>query len=378
MSAPSRPVFSEGQVLGAADLNAQVTYHRLAAVQHERTEHLWGVAEGLELQAIERTTPAGDKYVDVNLLPGRAIDRLGRSIVVTEARLIDTTDFDLSSSDENQLFPVFVQAIEVPVSGQAQPGKCAVNQAARIEERLQISFGTPGSEIVVLEQTSAGVTAGFGTPALNDKVLVGWVSWNNDLDKFAGVSQSSNGKGVRYVGVVASEVVAGGGTLGLRTRGAGARFALTVTENSTGGCELRFGKQDGLGPVSDAFTVDEKGNVSYRGVLSPSPPAKTLAESGVAFDGVRLPLPSGVTEEQVAGGAVRLHALLTPIVLQPANVDLPEMKTFAVPHIIQCEVDVTTDRRVHCKVRWYDPTRTIPDFLDLPAACNYVFVASGK
>jgi hypothetical protein len=378
MSAPSRPTFSEGQVLGAGDLNAQVTYHRLAAVQHERTEHLWGVAEGLELQPIERSTSGGDKYVDVNLLPGRAVDRLGRSIVVTEPRLIDTTDFDLSSTSPGQLFPVFVQAIEVPISGQTQPGKCAINQTARVEERLQLSFGTPGSEIVVLEQSGAGVAAGFGTPALNDKVLVGWVSWNQTLGKFAGVAQSSNGRGIRYVGVVASEVVAGGGTLGLRTRGAGARFALTVTENSTGGCELRFGKQDGPGPVSDAFTVDEKGNVSYRGVLTPSPPAKTLAESGVAFDGVRLPLPSGVTEEQVAGGAVRLHALLTPIVLQPKEMDFAGTKTFAVPHIVQCEVDVTTDRRVHCRVRWYDPTQTVTNFIELPTACNYLFVASGK
>jgi hypothetical protein len=95
---------------------------------------------------------------------------------------------------------------------------------------------------------------------------------------------------------------------------------------------------------------------------------------------VRLPLPNGVTEEQLAGGAVRLHALLTPLVPAPAPMEL-KAKTaavFAVPHVVQCEVDVTTDRRVHCRVRWYDPTQTVPEVLEQPIACNYLFVASGR
>src|SRR5262245_39133472 len=87
-----RPTYKEGQILGAADLNAQLTYERLGAVLHERTEHLWGVAQGLELTTTTQTL-GGTKYVDVSVAPGRAVDRLGRSIVVTEPIPLDPDAF---------------------------------------------------------------------------------------------------------------------------------------------------------------------------------------------------------------------------------------------------------------------------------------------
>jgi len=313
----------------------------------------------------------------VNLQPGRAIDRLGRVIIVSEQRPLVTADFQLSSSNVNDLFPVYVQAIETPQTGSTQPGKCATAQPNRIEEAVQISFGTPGSELAVLEQDAATVDRGFGTPGLNDKVLVGWVGWSGK--QFTRVSTtSSDGRGIRYVGVVASEVVSGGGTLGLRTRPTGSRFAVTVTENSTGGCELRFGKQDGNGAVSPTFTVDEKGNVTYTGALNPPPMAKTVAESGVAFDGVRLPLPTGITDAQISSGAVRLHVMLTPDPQVPAKQNIAGALRECIPFVLRCSVDMTSDRRVHCIVRWCEKADPLNTFIDLPAGCTYVIIASGK
>jgi hypothetical protein len=375
MTSVLRPTFSEGQVLGAGDLNAQVEYDRLGMVLHERTEHRWGVAQGLELRAIEQTNADGKKYVDVELQPGRAVDRLGRAIVVAEPRPLNTGDFQQSSSDPSALFPVFIQAIEVLRASSGRVGACATAHTTRVEETLQISFGPVGSELPILEQ-EAPVDAGLGTSASNDKVLVGWVSWNAGLEKFSGVAKRAGGRGIRYVGVIASDVVSPGGALALRTRPGGSRFAMELQENSTGGCELVFGKQDGNDPVTPVLRVDHEGNLRYEGTLSPLPPSKTLAESGIVFDGLCLPLPIGVTADQVSSGALRLHVTLTPILEHPSKTKLASGKT-AIPLTIDCHIDLEVDRRVLCRVRWYDPLDP-DDFVDRPGACNYVVIASGK
>lgn len=373
MSPVVRPVYKEGQVLGAADLNAQLTYERLGSVLHERTEHLWGVAQGLTLSPIERqaTDPAKTKYVDVNLMPGRAVDRLGRSLVVSDAIPLETQAFKLQVAKPlpGSLYPVFVQAIEVPRQGETSPGKCNVALTTRIEEGLQVSFGSPGEELAVLDQTAATVDEGFGTPSLSDKVLVGWVKFNPLINKFSALATEGNGVRIRYVGVVASDVVAGGGALTLHSRPEGARFALSIVEDSTGGCLLKFGKQDGNGPIVETFTVDESGNVNYKGALTPAPVAKTLAESGVAFDGITLPLPPNVTPEQVNQATVRLHISVTP---------WPHaMRTFGganiIPIVETCHVD--SKRRVSCKVRWLNLTTGTS--IIQPSACTYMLVASG-
>jgi hypothetical protein len=393
MSPVLRPIYQEGQILGAADLNAQLTYERLGAVWHERTEHLWGVAQGLALETIDRKTPDGkSKYVDVTLGAGRAVDRLGRSIVALDPIPLDPDAFrqQIAKPNNTDLYPVFVQAIEVPRSGETQPGKCAVALTTRIEETLQISFGSPGEELIVLDQTAATVDQGFGTPTLSDKVLVGWVKFNADpplagfaANKFNSVATESNGIRVRYVGVVASDVVAGGGELTLHTRPEGARFAVSIREDSTGGCRLKFGKQDGTSAIVPTFSVDEKGNICYAGTLTPAPIAKTLAESGVVFDGIKLPLPAGVTEDQVNQGAVRLHVQLTPLAQMPRTVVFSGGPKLAFPLVVRCGVDVTTDRIVHCQVRWYDPTAASftaagVHYIDAPGPCTYMVIATGK
>ena len=378
MSPVLRPQFSEGQVLAASDLNAQVDYTRQSLILHERTEHLWGVASGLTL-----TTTALKKgtldYVQVSLSPGRAVDRLGRAIVVTQPRTLDLKDFkdQVGSRTNGALYPVFVQAISVERRGQTQPGKCAVAQTTRIEESFQIVFGAPGSELPVLDAPAATVEADADQPGLFDMVLVGWVEWGGQVEDFVGVATTANNRGIRYVGVVASEVVSPSGTLGLRTRPDGSRFAVTISETATG-CELRFGRQDGNGPVSPMFTVDQDGNVEYKGKLTPLPPAETKAESGVIFDGMCLPLPRDISEQQVKDG--RLHVQLTPLAHAPRMLTFDffgfQLTRLAMPTPIACTFDRDT-RRVTCIVRWWSMANPRL-FRDLPAACSYLVIASVK
>jgi hypothetical protein len=75
---PQRPTFSNGQYIGADDLNAEVAYAR------DKTERLalsavsWGIGTGLALVEIVDATGATQMYIE----PGVAWDGYGRTIVV--------------------------------------------------------------------------------------------------------------------------------------------------------------------------------------------------------------------------------------------------------------------------------------------------------
>lgn len=381
MSGPLRPNFNEGQILGAADLNAQVTYDRLGAALHERTEHIWGVAQGLVLTPTTNTT--GTKpYVDIDLYPGRAVDQLGRALVVMSPLRLQVSDFtgQIANRDPTKFFPVYIQAVDVAQVGDTQPGKCSVNLTTRFEERVQVSYGNPGSELTLLDQTLPTVADGLDTtnlPSLDARVLVGWVQFDPSINggQFIGVNTSgANNAAIHYVGVVASDVVAAGGVLTLHTRPDGKRFVLSITENATG-ATLAFGQQDGSNPVVPTFTVDEKGNVTCAGSLQPGVQANTLAESGMIFDGARLPLPPGVTDADLTSGKYRVHISLTPPTAQPTAMLMPNgTSPLALPLVESCSVD--DNRVLSCSIRWVDTT-SFGQFVVMPAACNYFIVASG-
>ncbi len=380
MSGPLRPTFNEGQILGAADLNAQVNYDRLAAALHERTEHIWGVAQGLVLTPTPNTT-GSVPYVDIDLSPGRAVDQLGRALVVTSPLRLQVSDFTdhIANRDKTKFYPVFIQAVDIAQVGDTQPGKCNVSLTTRFEESVQVSFGNPGSELTLLDQTLPTVADGLDTanvPGLDPRVLVGWVQFDKDINsgQFIAVNTSTaNNTTVHYVGVVASDVVAGGGVLTLHTRPDGQRFVLSIVEDSTGGATLAFGKQDGSNPVVPTFRVNEKGDINYDGTLTPAPIAKTLAESGYAFDGVKLPLPASVDDSD---DKIRIHILVTPVPLQPKTMEVltGSATTIVFPFVETCGVD--KDRVLSSSIRWVDSSNAA-NYVIESTGCNYLVVASG-
>ena len=83
---PVRPVFSDGAILGAADLTALGQLDRDRDARHARHLHTPGVAAGLELtDARAGQRRRRRRYVDVTLQPGYAIDGTGRELVVATA-----------------------------------------------------------------------------------------------------------------------------------------------------------------------------------------------------------------------------------------------------------------------------------------------------
>src|SRR5882724_1773128 len=99
-----RPSFFEQQILAADDLDAQVDYSRNALARHERSQHIWGVVEGLALTKDTNGFTVG---------PGIAVDGTGRQIVVEDTFLFTNQDFNDAgvqnvSDDPNQWYPVFI------------------------------------------------------------------------------------------------------------------------------------------------------------------------------------------------------------------------------------------------------------------------------
>lgn len=88
--AAQRPVFFEGQYLGADDLIALITYLRGQDARHSLGLHSWGIAIGLDL--VETTTPDGE--IETVITPGFAVDGYGRQIVVTEPHPLSAALFE--------------------------------------------------------------------------------------------------------------------------------------------------------------------------------------------------------------------------------------------------------------------------------------------
>src|SRR5215813_11634426 len=106
-----RPIFFENQILGAADLTATVEYDRGQQARHNRYVHLWGIAGGLELAGKDKETSTGEKYQEITLSPGMAIDGTGREIVVPEAEQLSEDLFDqrnVAIADPDARYPVFL------------------------------------------------------------------------------------------------------------------------------------------------------------------------------------------------------------------------------------------------------------------------------
>ena len=94
----TRVRYRERQLLRAADLAAEQSYHLAARRRHNTGLHGWGIVRGLRL--IE--TPAG-----FGVEPGMALDGYGRELFIGEPLVIQEESFDLLESDELDVWLVY-------------------------------------------------------------------------------------------------------------------------------------------------------------------------------------------------------------------------------------------------------------------------------
>src|SRR5437868_2619651 len=109
-----RASFFEGQILGAADLQATVDHAVGQMARHERYLHLWGIASGLTLDKQDRSTAGTPPapYVEVTIKSGIAIDGTGREVVVAQDTPLGEAEFDQENvavgAGKDDWFPVFL------------------------------------------------------------------------------------------------------------------------------------------------------------------------------------------------------------------------------------------------------------------------------
>jgi hypothetical protein len=339
-----RPAFFEGQILAAADLTSAVGYGRGQVARHERYLHSWGIADGLRLTTSPPKTDAktGKNYVEVTLAKGVAIDGTGREIVVPEPFTLSSTEFSIAnpSAAGKTDYPILLHGLDSnPPAAQLTVGACgAASQPTRTQETFGLTYAGPDGDIGLDEQKVPDESAGPSPDAAQHwEILVGHVQWDPSIPQF--ISADNNGR--RYAGVMADAVAARDGTLTLQTQPTAipGQPVLRVGGNPP---MLTFGLYQGGTAIAPRLTVNADGDVVATGVIkSALTQGEIRVQSGTATDGVRIQLPPGITEDQVASGAVTLHLQLTPHTPQSTT-----QGSWYIP--VECDVD--SNRQLTCQV----------------------------
>jgi hypothetical protein len=376
MSAVVRPTFYETQILGAADLEAQLQYARTALARHERHQHIYGVVKGLELSLANENN-------DLVVATGLLIDGTGRQVVIAVATTATASNFQnfgvVSQNDrEDTWYPVFVAGLDAPQSPSPfRREQCATQSTSRVDESIAVSFGRPGSEsIEPQDPPSVDSTPSGGAGTGSWPVVVGFVQWDRVNGKFkdAQIAPDADHRR-RYTGVYADSLVARGGSLALRTHAdiQGGKPAMLLQDDPWG---FQIGKLKPNGKLEPLLTLNDSGDLTVTGKLKGTLAAgSVVAESGFVSDGVTIPLPAGVTQKMVDGGDAQVCVMLSPAIDQG---DAPDTIDTWAGFVLDCNVD--DQRQAHCRVRWLrisNPTGA-GSIVDRAAAFSYLITASVK
>jgi hypothetical protein len=244
-----RPQYYEGEYLGAADLEASVTYAHDVAARHALGAHLWGIAIGLDL--VERPLASGD--VEIAMSPGIAYDGYGRSLVALAPQLL-TPDLFVNVPDTADAtgapVQVWLNYSELPAQPPGPGFSCAdgglfgrVVESVRFELRTaQVidshavtianrsldaasarTFFDPASAKLWDESVPQQDLPESGTPP-RWPIFVGVVRWvklagqNGRIIARTDADRQATRAGRRYLGAVAETISAPDGLLRLRDR----------------------------------------------------------------------------------------------------------------------------------------------------------------
>jgi hypothetical protein len=371
----ARPTFYEGEILPASDLIDTVDYARDQMARHTRYAHSWGIVQGLQLKGTSTASSTGQTYTTVTLSPGLAIDGTGREIVVASSVTLDPTQFALTvtpQSDKTLHYPVFLSGLDqnAPPTA-ALTGACGSSQSTSIQENYNISFGAPGSDLALNQQQQPALTdAPADGAAQSWLILLGYVTWDvsTGLNQFTGMVPLSATTGT-YAGVNAAKVTSPSGSLLLATGAVPSAdgspvLGLQLQGGASG--QLVFGTLNSTGNVIPAVTFLASGNVTTTGQISGN---TAQVQSGMAFDGMVLPLPVTVNPADVKSGKITLHMHVS---LRMDKTQAPN--AFYLPY--ECFVHTPT-RRVHCRMQVWNLHHGPPMPLVLvPCHCDYTVIAT--
>lgn len=376
MNAVTRPQFAEGQILAAADLLKLSSYPRGREERHNRYLHRWGIATGLELETEDAETSDGLGFKKVSLGAGLAIDGEGREVLVTEPVPLSAERLKQqlgSALNDEDSYPVFISSQYILATGSSalsDPCNASGGAAGVVEEGFEVSFGAPGDE--TFEQKASALVAEPSADAGANpwQIVVGFVRWSTAAENFADVDADMAARHRTHVGVNAAAVAGDDTEVLLQPRGSlQSGDAVFRVRQDDKGPTLVFGTYKSATEIDPLLEVSAKGDVTAKGSLTGKQTGNTVQlQSGLASDGVILPLPPGVTAEQIAaddGPAV--HVQVTPEI-DPAGGPSPIGQFSA--QIVSCSVD--EDRRVRCQVAWSRLLGSGPPSLEIrPGTVRY-------
>lgn len=370
-TAIQRPSFFFGQYLGPDDLQLLQDHSRGQLARHQRYLHTWGITSGLELFETGKQNVGGQEYLLISLRAGSAIDGYGREIIIDEDQPLDTTHFEqLAVFVQDAWHPVVVRALETPaLPSMFSAGDCADDQPKRIEEGFEVTFLRPGDERADLpDPVEAAQGADLPLSAAPWNILVGFVQWDNNLKQFTAFSTANEGVRPQYAGALADEVVARSGRMVIRSKPASENNKPAIQLNAydpDNGYIVLGNETDGV--VKPLVTIDSKGNLTAQGTISDLKNG-VWVESGTISDGMPVPLPAGVTEQQVTDGEVHLHVHLTPRL----DGDLDSIRPLdTIPGPFECRL---LGRTVSCRRAFWPTDGSAPSYL--PGLCDYTIVVT--
>ncbi|HUA58217.1 MAG TPA: hypothetical protein VML19_05645 [Verrucomicrobiae bacterium] len=247
--------YYEGEYLGAVDFEAEQEYHRDMRRRHSVGQHTWGIVGGLDLAQIPNGGPNNE--VDVNLMPGMAVDGFGREIVVLAQSQLTQDAFAAYFDPNPSAAPKFMYvwiAYDQSMTQTSQQACTSANQAnafARVLESYRIAVTptptAPPSDPVVVDGASLSPPPeGTSTPPppspgglvlpydgsvpyqefADDDTTVTWfvpigrVKWDPHNEVFLQLDPASAAIGRLYAGNVSSSILAPAGALTIENRAA--------------------------------------------------------------------------------------------------------------------------------------------------------------
>lgn len=374
----TRNIVAEGQILRAAQLNELGDIPRARAERHNRLVHRWGIVSGLTLTAEESEDVSGNVYARIFVEPGMAIDGHGREILLTERLELNARRFRLrigNSVAEETPYPVFLISQYRPMedtSGARDP--CFSGASARsVEEGVEVVFGQPGDETD--EDSAPPLTAdpSAAEGSTDWPVLIGFVTWTNAANNFAGTDKDHTAGRRPFVGVNAASVAGDEHQVQIQPKGTLLPGdAVLQVQQTDDGPALCFGTFKGAQrPIEALFKVDGKGDLTATGAVTGKRTGNTVqVGSGVIGHGLRIPLPAGVTQAQVNDGEASVHVQVSALI-DPAHSPDPTKDYVAL--IQECRVD--DERRLHCRIVWGELPD--PDFSGaIPGVASYLIAVA--
>ena len=377
---PQRPRFRDGRPLAAADLELVVDHGRNRDARHDRALHTPGIALGLRLRTEDQPMTFNNRSVVTKRLTvtaGMADDGNGVQVVLAGDQAlapeqftddVGTAELDPASAipGASYPYPVLLTAEERdgPEDAFSPLGCGAGGGPTRVVEDVRVRIGRRGEHVTLAAQQPLGPGEALAEAA-PWRLLLGFVRYHPVLGRWVEVLDELDNVRPRRAGVRAGEVVSADDRLLLRVGEPPVPGQPALLLETAGGGQLRFGRTTATGGVDEVLSVSTGGAVKVNGTIDPGLVVGTVrVQSGIATDGMPLPLPPGVTAAELQQGNVVMHVQVTPR-FPPAAAN----EAYAVA---RCEVDA--QRLVHCAVKRL--TDGSSNLTSIPAACNYLVAAA--